>query len=107
MENAILLVFCIFIKLCNAFSLLTLQQMTVPVLTTNEVAPIKLAADDLSKNMRCGVSGFQQHSDDNLTFIHWNMVNVSKRYKSDKTVWYLEDTICPIESPTSQTSVSL
>lgn len=67
--------------------------MDKPIIVTNTVAPIELATEDLTKNMKCVVNSFQKHSNSDLTPIYWTGVNISKQ-TYDKVEWYLEDTIC-------------
>lgn len=67
--------------------------MNKPIIVTDTITPIELATEDLSKNMKCVLSGFQTYSNDELSLIYWTKVNISKQ-TYDKREWFLEDTIC-------------
>jgi hypothetical protein len=67
--------------------------MDKPIIITDTITPIKLAAEDLSKDMKCVVNGFQKNSNDDLSFIYWTKISISKQ-TYDKSEWYLENTIC-------------
>lgn len=67
--------------------------MDEPIVITNTIAPIELATEDLTKDMKCIVNSLQKYLNYDLTPIYWNNVNISKQ-ANDKVEWYLEDTIC-------------
>lgn len=67
--------------------------MDIPIIVTNTIAPIELATEDLTNNMKCIVNSLQKHLNNNLTPIYWNNVKISKQMHN-KVEWYLEDTIC-------------
>lgn len=66
--------------------------MDEPIVVTSTVAPIELAAEKLSENLICVVSSFKKFTNNNLSLVYWNMVDISKQI--DKNELYLEDTIC-------------
>lgn len=69
--------------------------MDTPITVTSTVAPIELATKDLSENIKCVVNSFQKHSDNDLTLVYWNMVNISKIEWFDNNEWYiLKDIFC-------------
>lgn len=57
------------------------------------IAPIELATEDLLNDTECVVTSSQKQSNDDLSLIYWNVVNISKQ-TYEKSDWYLEDTIC-------------
>ena len=74
---------------------------------TSLVTPIELAAEDqLLNNMECIVTSFQKQSNDDLSLMYWNVVNISKQ-SYGKSEWYLEDTICHLQIRNSLQNVSL
>lgn len=69
--------------------------MDKPIIVTGAVAPIELATEDLSENTKCVVHSFQKHSNNDLTLVYWNTVNVSKIEWYNNNEWYiLKDTFC-------------
>lgn len=83
-----------------------MQQIENSIIATI-IAPIELATEDkLSNNTECVVTKFQKQSNNDLSLIYWNVVNVSKQ-SYDKSEWYLEDTICHSQIWNSLQNVSL
>lgn len=78
--------------MCNCLS----RQINEPITIINTVTPIELATEDFSTDMKCVISGYQEHSNNsNSVLVYWNVVNVSKH----ATDLYLRDTICNEKSP--------
>lgn len=67
--------------------------MDKPIIIMDTVTPIELAAKDLSKDMKCVVNSFQKNLNENVSFIYWTNINISKQ-TYDKSEFYLEDKIC-------------
>lgn len=81
--------------------------MEKSIIVTNMVAPIELATENqLSNNTECVVTSFQKQSNNDLSLIYWNVVNILKQ-PHDKSEWYLEDTICHSQIWNSLQNVSL
>lgn len=69
--------------------------MDTPVIVTSTVAPIELATEYLSENIKCVVNSFQKYSNNDLTLVYWNMVNVSEIEWFNNSEWYIiNDTFC-------------